>query len=110
MHEYMVINPTLKLLSNGIVTINLVLMTRCGGSVDNSKVFSIETGMDILLIEMVSMLTSMLSSGRPNSHLFCDRPMYTYGRHSKWSVVVMHCQSDWNCAKDQGCRCWCCAI
>ena len=104
MHEYMVINPTLKLLSNGIVIINLVLMMRYGGSVDNSEVLSIETGMNILLIEMVSMLTSMLSSGRPNSHLFCDRPMYTYGRHSKWSVVVMHCQSDWNCVKDQGCR------
>ena len=54
MHEYMVINPTLKLLSNGIVIINLVLMMRYGGSVDNSKVFSIEMGMDILLIEMVS--------------------------------------------------------
>ena len=106
----MVINPTLKLLSNGIVIVNLVLMTRCGGSVDNSKVFSIETGMDILLIEMVSTLTLTLFLGRPNSHLFCDRPMYTYGRHSKWSVVVMHCQSDWNCTKDQGCRCRGCVM
>ena len=50
----MVINPTLKLLSNGIVIINLMLVMRYGGSVDNSEVLSIETGMDILLIKMVS--------------------------------------------------------
>ena len=50
----MVINPTLKLLSNGIAIINLVLVMRYEGSVDNSEVLSIETGMDILLIEMVS--------------------------------------------------------
>ena len=50
----MVINPTLKLLSNGIVIINLVLVMRYEGSVDNSEVLSIEMGMDILLIEMVS--------------------------------------------------------
>ena len=75
----MVINPTLKLLSNVIVIINLVLMTRYEGSVDNSEVLSIETGMNILLIEMVSTLTLTLSLGRPNSHLFCDRPMHTYG-------------------------------
>ena len=85
----MVIKPTLKLVSNGIVIINLVLVMRYEGSVDNSEVLSIETGMNILLIEMVSTLTLTLSSGRPNSHLFCDRPMYTYGRHSKWSVVVI---------------------
>ena len=50
----MVINPTLKLLSNGIVIVSLVPMMGHGGLVDNSKVLSIETGMDILLIEMVS--------------------------------------------------------
>ena len=79
----MVINPTLKLLSNGIVIINLVLMMRYGGSVDNSEVLSIETGMDVLLIEMVSTLTLTLSSGGPISHLFCDRPVYTHGCYSK---------------------------
>ena len=110
MHEYMGINPTLKLLSNGIVIVSLVPMMGHGGLVDNSEVLSLVMRMDVLSIEMVCMLTSMLSSGGPITHLFCDRPIYTYGRHSKWSVVVMHCQSDWNCAKDQGCRCWCCAM